>query len=171
MGELVTHVKFDMRQYFRSALEQYRTLSGKSVSIVATPHAPRIDPKDMNSLIETPGELAPHAASLLMKLMYGTRMAFPALAVVISRLASQVTKWTADSDRRLHRVYCYLSGALDQVLTGELATSDRDVARIQAWPDADLNGCHLTTKSTSGFFLNIVGSNGRIFLLGWGSKK
>ena len=171
LGELVTHVKFDMRQYFRSALEQYRTLSGKSVSIVATPHAPRIDPKDMNSLIETPGELAPHAASLLMKLMYGTRMAFPALAVVISRLASQVTKWTADSDRRLHRVYCYLSGALDQVLTGELATSDREMARIQAWPDADLNGCHLTTKSTSGFFLNIVGSNGRIFPLGWGSKK
>ena len=155
MGERVTQVQFDMRQYFKSALEQYLSVSGKTVSPAATPHSPRIDPKEMDKLIEAPGELAPHAASLLMKLMYGTRMAFPALAVVISRLASQVTRWTADSDRRLHRVYCYLSGALNQVLTGELAISDRAIAKIQAWPDADLNGCHLTTKSTSGFFLNV----------------
>eukprot|EP00972_Heterocapsa_arctica_P044235 6531529-Heterocapsa_arctica.AAC.1 len=72
----------------------------------------------------------------------------PQICVIVSRLASQITKWTADSDRRLLRVYCYLYGNADRVLTGTLATTDRANLKIVAWPDADLNGDFMSTKST-----------------------
>ena len=57
------------------------------------------------------------------------------------------------------------------MLTGSLARSDKEKIRIKAWPDADLNGCYLTTKSTSGFFMELVGEDGRGFPLSWGSKR
>eukprot|EP00972_Heterocapsa_arctica_P109603 16134715-Heterocapsa_arctica.AAC.1 len=67
----------------------------------------------MDNLIQQKGRHAQYAASFLMKFMYGARMAMPSLCVIVGRLASQITKWTADSDRGLHRVYCYINGALD----------------------------------------------------------
>ena len=170
-GELITEIAFDMRQYFRSAVEQFVEVTGVKLHPVASPYAPRLAANELDRLMAMKGELAEHAASFLMKLMYGTRMAMPSLSVVISRLASQITKWTAESDRRLIRVYSYLCGALDMTLTGSLAKSDKSKVRLTAWPDADLNGCHLTTKSTSGFFLELAGADGRGLPLSWGSKK
>lgn len=170
-GDRITEVSFDMREYFRSAVEQFVEITGKKLTPAASPHAPRLSPEETEKLIAQKGEFAQHAASFLMKLMYGTRMALPSLSVVISRLASQITKWTAESDRRLLRVYAYLQGSLDVTLSGSLAVSDRQGIRLVAWPDADLNGCYLTTKSTSGFFLELVGADGRSFPLNWGSKR
>ena len=43
--------------------------------------------------------------------------------------------------------------------------------KILAWPDADLNGDYLDTKSTSGFFVEVIGKNGRGMPLSWGSRK
>ena len=40
-----------------------------------------------------------------------------------------------------------------------------------AWPDADLNGDYQDTKSTSGYFLELVGADGRGMPLDWGAKK
>jgi len=40
-----------------------------------------------------------------------------------------------------------------------------------AWPDADLAGDFMTTKSTSGFFLEARRAEGRSFPISWGSKK
>ena len=170
-GDRITEISFDMREYFRSAIEQFVEITGKKLTPAASPHAPRLSPEETEKLLAQKGEFAQHAASFLMKLMYGTRMALPSLSVVISRLASQITKWTAESDRRLLRVYAYLQGPIDVMLSGSLAVSDRQNIRLVAWPDADLNGCYLTTKSTSGFFLELVGADGRSFPLNWGSKR
>eukprot|EP00972_Heterocapsa_arctica_P066051 9744124-Heterocapsa_arctica.AAC.1 len=107
-----------MKQYFRSAVQAYVEITGEKMNKVASPYVPRLELEDMDNLIQQKGRHAQHSASVLMKLMYGTWMAMPSLCVIVRRLASQITKWTADSDRRLRRVYCYIKGALDIVLTG-----------------------------------------------------
>ena len=52
------------------------------------------------------GNLAPHAASVLMKLLYAARIARFDLLRSINALARNVTKWTKDDDARLHHLMC-----------------------------------------------------------------
>ena len=170
-GETITEIRFDMEHYFRSAIDDYIKMSGSTLTKVTSPFAPRLEKEELDKLLGQDGKMAKNAASLVMKLMYGVRMALPHLCVIVGRLSSQITKWTADSDRRLHRVYCYLHGALHMKLTGCLSTSDIAELKILAWPDADLNGDYLDTKSTSGFFIEMVGKEGRGMPLSWGSRK
>lgn len=170
-GDVITSITFDMENYFASAVSDYLKLSGKTLSKVASPFAPRLNKEDLDELLNKKGEMADHAASLVMKLMYGVRMALPQLCVIVGRLSSQITKWTADSDRRLHRVYCYLNNSLSMKLTGSLAISDLGHIQLNAWPDSDLNGDYLDTKSTSGYFVELAGDKGRGIPLSWGSRK
>ena len=170
-GETLTHVTFDMEQYFRSAIDDYLNLSGTTLSKVASPFAPRVDGEALARLTSEAGEMAEHAAHCVMKLMYGARMALPYLCVIISRLSSQISRWTKDSDRRLHRVYCYLDHSLDVKLRGSLSTADIDSLKLVAWPDADLNGDAQDTKSTSGYYLELIGNHGRGMPLAWGGQE
>ena len=55
---------------------------------------------------EVRGELAPHAASILMKLLYAARIARFDLLRSIDTLARNVTKWTIKDDVRLHHLMC-----------------------------------------------------------------
>ena len=43
--------------------------------------------------------------------------------------------------------------------------------RLVAWPDADLNGDAMSSKSTSGFFLELAGPGERAMPIAWGSKR
>ena len=54
------------------------------------------------------GALADIASSILMKVLYGARMARFDLLRAVCALASCVTKWDKDCDRKLHRLMCYL---------------------------------------------------------------
>ena len=65
----------------------------------------------------------------------------------------------------------YLHANADKVLTGTLSKPDRKHLKIIAWPDADLNGDFMSTKSTDGFFVELAGREGRGFPLAWGSHK
>ena len=170
-GEVITSIKFDMTKYFQAAIDQYIELSGEKLSKAPTPFAPKIDPAELDRLMNEPGKLAPHAASLVMKLMYGVRMAGPHLTTIVSRLSSLITKWTKDADRRLHRVYCYLHGAVELTLMGTLSTEDFNEMELVAWPDADFCGDLMSARSTSGFFLEVRGKDGRSMPISWGSKK
>ena len=60
---------------------------------------------------EVRGELAPHAASILMKLLYAARIARFDLLRSINTLARNVTKWTIKDDVRLHHLMCYVNGS------------------------------------------------------------
>ena len=104
-GEKPVTIQFDMADYFRSAFEIFVTETGETQKPASTPFAPEINSEDLDNLLNTPDKLSAKAASFIMKLMYGARMAMPQICVIVSRLANQITKWSADSDRRLLRVY------------------------------------------------------------------
>ena len=54
------------------------------------------------------GELAPFAASVLMKIMYAARMARFDLLRPVQQMARFMTKWTRQQDMELHRLVCYI---------------------------------------------------------------
>jgi hypothetical protein len=140
-GARISTYNYDMRDYMRSAVELYIEKTGlQPRPPVSTPYVPDIPPAELDILVTTRGKFAEHALCLLMKLLYGVRMAFPPLAVAIHRLATQITKWTADCDRRLHRLFCWLEGHCNLSLKGSLSESDIDTCTIRQWPDADLHG-------------------------------
>ena len=170
-GETITEIVFDMVNYFQASVDQYLSVAKEPLGRASTPFAPRLEKDEQDKLLSEPGYLADHAASLVMKLMYGVRMAGPHLAVAVTRLSSQITKWTRDSDRRLHRIFAYLNDQKGISLKGSLSSADRDSMKILAWPDADFAGDFMTSKSTSGFFLEVGGLDGRSMPITWGSKK
>ena len=175
-GETITQVAFDMQKYFESALAEYRELNPEKLHRVDSPYAPRLNDKELDSLLAQPGKMAANAASLVMRLMYGVRMAAPHLSIAVTRLSAQITKWSRESDRRLHRIFSYIAGASHMQLMGQLSTEDRDNLTLVAWPDADLAGDLTTTKSTSGFFMEVIGSGTpecaeRCFPITWGCHR
>ena len=68
--------------------------------------------RESESLTLSRGSLAPHAASVLMKLLYAARIARFDLLRSINPLAPTVTKWTKDDDARLHDLMCYVNSTL-----------------------------------------------------------
>ena len=61
------------------------------------------------------GRLAPVAARILMKILYGARTARLDLLRVVSHLACYLTRWTSECDRKLHRLVCYIQSTLMSV--------------------------------------------------------
>ena len=120
-GETITNVTFDMMNYFQAAIDQYLELATEKLNEVNTPFAPRLAPEGLDSLMAERGIFADHAASLVMKLMYGVRMSGPHLSTVAAGLSSRVSKWTRDSDRRLHHIYSSLAQAKNLTLKGSLS--------------------------------------------------
>ena len=59
------------------------------------------------------GELAPVAASVLMKILYTARCERFDLLYPVCVLAREVTRWTRACDKQLHRIVCYLLQTLD----------------------------------------------------------
>ena len=170
-GSRITECEFDMQDYTLAAIDEYVKNTGLTLKSAPTPFAPVLPSDQLDVLLATKGRFGEHAASHLMKLMFEARMACPLLSVAIQRLACNITKWTAECDRRLHRIYCFLYGNSNLVLTGSLSEKDLEAIQVIGWPDADLNGDLMTSKSTSGFFLELAGLEGRGMPLSWGAKR
>ena len=74
------------------------------MNLIRTPHC--FMNKEPKGKTVSPGEsergaLAPHAASVLMKLLYAARIARFDLLRSINSLARNVTKWTIDDDAKV----------------------------------------------------------------------
>ena len=69
------------------------------------------------------GELAPHAASVLMKLLYAAHIARFDLLRSINMLARNVTKWSKQDDVRLHHLMCYVQSTKGKKLIGTTSKS------------------------------------------------
>jgi hypothetical protein len=64
------------------------------------------------------GALQPIAARILMKILYGARMARYDLLRPCCHLATKITKWTLSCDKALHRLVCYLHSTPDVRMCG-----------------------------------------------------
>jgi hypothetical protein len=171
-GIKATAVHFNMTDYIASSCQIFQEKTGHALGKAATPYAPDLPNEQWQEALSKPGVYAPHAASLLMKLLYAARMSRPDIITAVTRLASRVTRWSTDEDRRLKRLYDYCNCNRDLTLHGVLSPADRAGLKIIAWPDADHNGDPLSTKSTSGMFIELAtSSSSNAFPLDWATKK
>ena len=64
------------------------------------------------------GRLQPIASKILMKILWGARLARFDLLRAVSHLATYVTKWTSECDRRLHRLIGYIKSTKHYRMVG-----------------------------------------------------
>ena len=115
------------------------------------------------------GALAPHAASILMKLLYAARIARFDLLRSINTLARNVTKWSIQDDAKLYHLMCYVNSTLGKRMIGWVGNDMKDLS-IALYADADFAGCAQSLRSTSGSHMHIQGKRTRFPLAG-GSKR
>ena len=166
----VTEMAFDMRAYLQNVVKNFKQETGMTLKPVHTPYAPAISDKQLEDLMSREGVLHASAASHIMKVMYAARMAAPQLLTSVCRLASEITKWTAESDRKLVRLMAYIESFPELVMYGSLSLDDLENIKIIAWPDADLNSDPNSSRSTSGCWIELSAGE-RSFPLAWWSKK
>ena len=102
------------------------------------------------------GTLKPHAASVLMKILYMARMARYDLLKATCKLATHITRWDALCDIRLKRLVEYLDSTRSYRLMGWIGDRANQIIPC-LWTDADLAGCPKTQRSTSGVHLALKG--------------
>ena len=178
------YMEYDMEDFFKSCVERYIELAPKGTRLrqAETPFVDEsvISPGDFahpdstereKALAEQEGakDLGPIAIKCLMKVLYGARMARYDLLRPCNFLASKVTKWDKNCDRRLHRMMCYINTTLDMRMIGKVG-DDAESLFAALFSDADFAGCSETLRSTSGIFLKMSGPN-TSYPIGGCSKK
>ena len=101
--------------------------------------------------------LAPHAASILMQLLYAARIARFDLLRSINTLARNVTKWSIQDDAKLYHLMCYVNSTLGKRMIGWVGNDMKDLS-IALYADADFAGCAQSLRSTSGSHMHIQGN-------------
>ena len=116
------------------------------------------------------GELAQHAASILMKILYMARMARYDLLRPTCRLACDISKWTEENDKQLHRLICYMHSTAEYCQVGWIGDSPAKLAP-HLYADADLAGDQQTHRSTTGCHLALEGPRSRFPLSGVSKRQ
>jgi hypothetical protein len=106
------------------------------------------------------GRLAPVAARILMKILYGARNARPNILNAVTQLACFFTKWTSLCDRRIHCLVLYIHSTYNYRLLGWIGDAP-SALQPHLFADADFAKCLATRRSTSGLHLAMRGPNRR----------
>ena len=96
------------------------------------------------------------AAKVLMKIIFAARLCRYDLLRAVCYLATFVTKWTSECDRKLHRLVCYIHSSKHHRMVGWVGDNP-GVLRPHLFADADFAGCTATQRSTSGYHFAIRG--------------
>ena len=170
-GVSVKQMEYNMRPFFEQCVESYLTLTKKTIDTLKPAKTPFLDETKLENTPEDSkdGLLQPIACKVLMKILYGARLARFDLLRPIAALASKITKWDSVCDRMLHRLVCYINSSLDYKLKGHIGDKMEDL-NLTLYSDADFAGCLDTAKSTSGVFIALTGPNS-FFPLNAISKK
>ena len=111
---------YNMEQFMVQCVETYLIAANRthhSPKYAATPFLDEDRLVEADDAVNT-GVLQPIASSVLMKVLYGARMARFDLLKAVSNLVKKVTKLNANCDKRLHILICYSNSSLDLRLKG-----------------------------------------------------
>ena len=170
-GVSVKQMEYNMRPFFEQCVDSYLTLTKKDFSTLKPARTPFLDESKVenSSSDNEEGLLAPIACKVLMKILYGARLARFDQLRPIAALASKITKWDSVCDRMLHRLVCYINSSLGYKLKGHIGDSNKDLT-LTLFSDADFAGCLDAAKSTSGVLIALTRPNA-FFPLSAISKK
>ena len=107
-GSVLAKCEFDMCDALAAAIKLYVSITGQRLKMADSPSPPDLREKELARLFEQEGSAGEHSVSFLMKLLCSARMTVLWISVAIQRLATQITKWSAEADRRLHKFFITL---------------------------------------------------------------
>merc|ERR1712185_609230 len=155
-----------MREFMKSCVDNYLNLANRTESCLRKVDTPFLaTPGGGDAPLESTGEddkgtLADVACAVLMKILYGARLARWDLLRAVGILASRVTKWSAACDKALHKLVCYIHSSVEMTLAGYVGVDDTiDDFWVSLYADSDLAGERPGFKSTSGYLAAIEGPN------------
>ena len=158
-GSSTRGVRYDMRGFTDQCVQRYVDLSGKPLSALKKAPTPGLDDSSFQEAdFESPGSLAPSAASILMKILYLARCCRFDLIHPVCSLAREVTKWNRACDKRLHRLVGYLHSTRTLSQEGYVGNVSEDLS-ILCYTDASFADDVQTSRSTSGCYICLVGSS------------
>ena len=96
------------------------------------------------------------AARIIMKILYGARVAQQDLLRPVCVLARMLTKWDGQCGKRLMRTVTYINSTLGYRLRGWIGDKGKFLEHLSS-SDADFAGCVDTQRSTTGSFHMIHG--------------
>jgi hypothetical protein len=150
---------YEVSDFMRQCVSRYREAAGTGAKPLVRAATPFLDDKALTEDDhQAKGELGDSACSVLMKILYGARMARYDLLRAVTNLARQVTKWTRACDKQLYRLMCYIDSTQDIVLSGTINDPPSELY-LRLFADADFAGCEKSSRSTSGVFLALCGPN------------
>ena len=154
-----TYTAADMKHFMLQSVEKYCEEAGKTVKDLRKVGTPFVDENIIpDADCERPGTLGEAACSILMKALYGGRLARADVLKAITELGAYVSNWTVACDVKMHRLFCYLYHNLDEYMM-MIIGDDTDKLELKLYTDADLAGEKAHTRSTSGNLLAIEGPN------------
>ena len=178
MGHFINNVLSDAKVvYGRTVFREYST---PSIKVDVDLYSQRSEILEALQRQKTPVSSDPH--SLVASLLYAAKSCRPDISYPVSVLTRHVGKWSAASDALLLRLLGYLQKNADKgILQPWDAPVGVDISSygnvISGMSDADLGGCPLSSKSTSGIIIFsdlqcIFGINESIFrwTVDWRSK-
>jgi hypothetical protein len=100
-----------MEDFLVQSVEAYLSLAKIERGDLKTVQTPFLDEERLHDKddITGSGALADIAARVLMKVLYCARLARFDLLKAISSLATKITKWTRNCDKKLHQLMCYIT--------------------------------------------------------------
>ena len=153
-----------------ASVDRYLELSGKtrsSLKPVSTPCIDdhRLDPAD--DLVR--GELKEESAKIVLKALYVARINRTDLLWAVNSLAREVTRWSVNCDKRLHRLICYMHFSVDMQMECWVGDDPKD-CQLALFADASFASWLADSKSTSGCILVLMGPNTYV-PISWFCKK
>ena len=161
-------LEFNMEDFCVDVVELYKHLTGlTTLKKAQTPFHPD------GALPATDdcekGVLDKIACKVLMKALWLARLARPDLQKAICDLASRVSCWSRNDDKRLYRLVCYIHSTSGYRLRGSVNDPATQL-ELKLYVDADFCGDSNNTRSTSGGLLVLHGPT-TYFPLTWISKR
>ena len=118
---------------------------------------------------EIKGQLSPHSAKLIMKLMWLCRISRPDVTFAVTLLAKHITVWSANDDKRVARLIGYLQKTHEYSPIMCIRDPPEQL-NLSLYCDADFGGDIKSMRSTSGFILAVSGPSS-FAPVSWGSKR
>ena len=164
---------YDMRSYTQGIVDLYCELTGTPVDKLKQAITPCLPESSMTDTdFETEGILHKHAARILMRCLWLSRLSRPDINFAVGRLTTRVSKWTAWEDRQALRLISYLNSTKGNMMRA--AVEPKAKPQLLAFTDSNFASCPYTSRSTSGIiflYIYVMRTGESYFPILWSSKK
>ena len=160
----------EMIGHAEQCVERYRELANCKQEQLKQVATPCIDDHNFSTEDFTQkGVLSSQAARIVLKCLYLALHGRPDILWSVNSLAREVTRWTVACDQRLWRLISYIRSTTDWGLTSIIGNKAGE-CKIALYVDSNFAGDLKDSKSTSGCFMALVGSN-TFAPISWFCKK